>query len=587
MLQRVEDSPSALRMRRNLGEDIDERLHKYLYTRMSGDASSGELRAPVIIVGGGPVGMTLAMSLHALGTGCIIIDGETGPRQYPKGATQNARTMEHYRRLGISKQLRSLGLPADYPTDVGYFTRLTGWELARLPMLSEREKMAAVAAAGPTDQVPEPLLRANQMYVENYLYRHIKTLDGVAMRYGWQCIDFAAQPDGITAEIVEVETGRRQSVRADYIVGCDGGRGLVRHKLGIRYSGEPVGPQVYLSGPMVATYVRAPGFFKRIPHRPCWQYWIVNRDVRGFVMVLDGSDEFLFGTNVPRPDDKPDQALVSRQFRAALGEDIAVEFLGHRPWTAGQALVADSFGNGRAFLAGDAAHLFTPTGGFGLNTGIDDAANLAWKLAARVQGWGGSRLLDSYEIERRPIALRNTGAARQLARNVGAVPVGEAINENSPAGEAARGAASAMLSTFGEEFASLGVQLGARYNRSPVIASDGSAPPEDDPITYRPSACPGGRAPHLWLEDHNSLYDRFGRGFTLIHFKGSSADLRPLEAAAAATGMPLKVLDINLDAGHDLYQSNLALIRPDHYVAWRGNRLPGDANALIAHVTGR
>jgi 2-polyprenyl-6-methoxyphenol hydroxylase-like FAD-dependent oxidoreductase len=545
------------------------------------------LRTSVLIVGGGPVGMTLAMSLNSLGVDCVIVDSETGPRRYPKGATQNARTMEHYRRLGIAPDLRKLGLPPDYPTDVGYFTRLTDWELARLPMQSEREKMAAVAAAGPTDQVPEPLLRANQMYVEDYLFRHIKTLKGVDVRYGWQCIDFIEQADGVTAEIAAIESGHHLTVQAAYIVGCDGGRGLVRHKLGIRYSGEPVGPQAYLSGPMVATFVRAPGFLKRIPHPPCWQYWIVNRDVRGFVMVLDGSDEFLFGTNVPRLEDKADQALVSRQFRLALGEEIAVEFLGHKPWTAGQALVAESFGRGRAYLAGDAAHLFTPTGGFGLNTGIDDAVNLAWKLAACVQGWGGKTLLDSYEIERRPVASRNTGAAKQLARSVGAVPVGEAINEKSPEGEAARAAASAMLSTFGEEFASLGVQLGARYPLSPVIANDDTTPPSDDPIVYRSSACPGGRAPHLWLTGRRSLYDQLGRGFTLLRFKGSSADTKPLETAAAAIGMPLKTLDVDHESGRTLYQNDLALIRPDHYVAWRGDRVPDDAGGLLTRVTGR
>jgi hypothetical protein len=237
-------------------------------------------------------------------------------------------------------------------------------------------------------------------------------------------------------------------------------------------------------------------------------------------------------------------------------------------------------------LCGDAAHLFTPTGGFGLNTGIDDAVNLGWKLAALTQGWGGPELLPSYEVERRPIAQRNTAASKALARSVGAVPVGEAINDDSTAGAAARAEAAAFLSTFGEEFASLGIQLGARYDGSPIIAGDGSEPPADDPAIYTPSASPGGRAPHLWLSGRRSLYDQFGRGFTLLRFKGSRADTRPLETTARSRGVPLKTLEVELDAGRDLYERDLALIRPDLYVAWRGNRLPEDCSALIGLATG-
>ncbi len=552
---------------------------------MTNRDASVELAVPVLIVGGGPVGMTLAMSLHAQAVPCVVVNTEVGPRWHPKGSTQSARTMEHYRRLGISAQLRSLGLAADYPLDIGYFTRLTGWELARLKQPSEREKMAAVAAAGPTDQVPEPLLRLNQMHCEDFLYRHIQTLEGVEVRFGWQCIDYSDRNDGVAAVIEEVETGRRQNVRAAYVVGCDGGRGLVRRKLGVHYSGGSVGPPGYLNGPMVSTYVRVPEFFKHIPHPRCWQYWTVNRDIRSNTMIVDQSDRILFGTTLRNPEDKPDPAVIARQFRASYGQDIEFQFHDHKPWTAGHALVADSFGAGRAFLCGDSAHLFTPTGGFGLNTGIDDAVNLAWKLAGLTRGWGGAKLLDAYEIERRPIAQRNTAASKALARSVGAVPIGEAINEESAAGEAARAEAAAFLSTFGEEFASLGVQLGARYDGSPIVAGDGTAPPPDDPAVYRPSACPGGRAPHLWLADRSSLYDHFGRGFTLIRFAGAP-DTAPLEAAARARGVPLKTLDVELDAGRDLYERDLALVRPDHHVAWRGNRLPEDSAALIARVTG-
>jgi 2-polyprenyl-6-methoxyphenol hydroxylase-like FAD-dependent oxidoreductase len=531
--------------------------------------------------------MTLAMSLHALGTPCLIVNSEVSPRWHPKGSTQSARTMEHYRRLGIAPTLRKLGLAQDYPLDIGYFSRLTGRELTRIEQPSEQEKQQRIAAAGPTDQAPEPLLRLNQMHCEDYLFKHIQTLGGVDVRFGWQCTAFTARTDGVAAEIEEIETGRRQTVQALYLVGSDGGRGIVRRQLGVKYSGGSVSDRPgYLNGPMVSTYVRVPDFFKRIPHKRCWQYWTVNRDIRSNTMIVDESTDILFGTTLRNADDKPDDAVIARQFIASYGENIDFTFHDHKPWTAGHALVADSFSEGRVVLCGDSAHLFTPTGGFGLNTGVDDAMNLGWKLAALCQGWGGPELLPSYEIERRPIAQRNTAASKALARSVGAVPIGEAINESSPAGDAARKTAADFLSTFGEEFASLGVQLGARYDASPLVVGDGSAPPADDAAIYRPSSVPGGRAPHLWLDGHVSLYDKFGRGFSLVRFD-KRIDTRALEKAAETQGVPLKVVDVALDAGHDLYQRDLALVRPDIHVAWRGNSLPEDCATLLASVTGR
>ena len=549
---------------------------------------TSEIRVPVLIVGGGPVGMTLAMCLHALNVPCLIANTEISPRWHPKGSTQNARTMEIYRRLGIAKTLRGMGLGQDYALDIGYFTRLTGWELTRIEQPSEQEKQARIAAAGPTHQVPEPMLRLNQMICEDHLFKHIQTLAGIDVRFGWQITAFTPRSDGVGAEIEHVESGRRQRIEAQYIVGCDGGRGIVRRQLGIKYGGDSANPDkpAYLNGRMVSTYVSAPDFFKRIPHKRCWQYWTVNRDIRSNTMVVDQSTDILFGTTLRNPDDKPDPAVIARQFVASFGENIDFNIIDNKPWTAGHALVAERFGEGRVILCGDSAHLFTPTGGFGLNTGNDDAFNLGWKLAALTQGWGGPALLASYEIERRPIAQRNTAAGKALARSVGAVPIGDAINEVSPEGDAARKTAADFLSTFGEEFASLGVQLGARYDHSPVIAGEDIAPPPDDPAVYAPTSLPGGRAPHLWLDGHRSLYDQLGNGFTLLRFNRDT-ETGALEKAAKTLRMPLAVVDVASAPGRDLYARDLALIRPDMVVAWRGNRLPEDCTALVARVTGR
>jgi 2-polyprenyl-6-methoxyphenol hydroxylase-like FAD-dependent oxidoreductase len=552
-------------------------------TTPESDAAGGRT-TPVLIVGGGPVGMVLAMWLDALGVPCTVVNDEALPRRLPKGSTQNARTMEHYRRLGVVDGIRALGLPSDRPTDVVYFTRYAGWELQRIRMPSEREKLAGRAAADPTDQVVEPVFRANQMEVEAFLFAHLATLPGIELRFGWRAVGLDTARDAVTVELDEVATGRRERYAARYVVGCDGGQSFVRRHLGIRYGGGEPARQAYLGGPMVSSHLRAPALHERVIGTPGWQYWAVNREVRSNTVCIDGHAELLFNTRL-EIGQEPDDELVERAFVASVGASIGVEVVGHATWTAGQALVADRFADGRVLLAGDAVHLFTPTGGFGVNTGVDDAANLGWKLAAVVQGWGGPHLLDSYEAERRPIALRNTAAAKDLARSVGAVPVGEAIEEDSPAGAADRRAASEHLAGFGREFSSLGVQLGARYD-SPIVVADGTRPPDDDPIAYVPSACPGGRAPHLWLEDGSSLFDHLGRGFTLLRIAGCAADVSPLTRSAQVRGVPLAVVDVERPEARELYERELALIRPDQHVAWRGDHLPRDCDALLARLTG-
>jgi 2-polyprenyl-6-methoxyphenol hydroxylase-like FAD-dependent oxidoreductase len=541
--------------------------------------------APVIIVGGGPVGMVLAMDLAALGVRSVVVNTETDTRWHPKGSTQNARTMEHYRRHGLTGAIRRLGLPADQPTDVGYFTALDGWELARLKMPSESQKMQRRSKAGVTDQEPEPLFRCNQMHVERHLYQHLKTLDAVERRFGWRCTGFTDHGDNVSATIEEIASGRRETLSGAYIVGCDGGQSVIRRGLGIRYSGEVPQEQAYGSGATVSTHLRAPAVYDLI-RQSCWQYWIVSAKARANLVSIDGRGEFLLNTRCRSVDEPPDRDMIARIFRTSVGRDVPVEFIGYWPWTAGQALVADSFGAGRALLAGDAVHLFTPTGGFGMNTGIDDSANLGWKLAALVQGWGGPRLFASYEAERRPIALRNTSHAKRLSRSLADIPVTPQMEDDSAEGAASREAAARVLSGFGEEFASLGVQLGARYDGSPIVVSDGSAPPPDDPAISIPTETPGGRAPHVWLPDRRSLYDRLGRFFTLLRLPGCRDDGVAFSAAARARKIPLEIVDVGVPEARGLYGAGMALIRPDQHVAWRGDRAPDDCDALLAAVTG-
>jgi hypothetical protein len=270
--------------------------------------------------------------------------------------------------------------------------------------------------------------------------------------------------------------------------------------------------------------------------------------------------------------------------RQAIGAPLAIEVLARDTWTAGHSLVAERLGAGRVFIGGDAAHLFTPTGGLGYNTAVEDAVNLGWKLAAVLKGQAAPRLLESYDAERRPLAVRNTSYARGFADSLGVEPPRE-IEDQSPAGDLARKRSGEYLARHGAaEFNIPGITFGGRYDHSPAIVPDGSTPPPDRPNVYVPSACPGGRPPHVWLADGRSLFDAFGFEWTLLRL--GKKDGAGFERAAGRLGLDLTVFDLETDEARELYGAELALIRPDQVVAWRG----GDdraAESVLARLTGR
>jgi len=545
---------------------------------------------PVAIVGGGPVGLMLALFLDHYGVKSVLFNGEPEVRWHPKGSTHNSRTMEHHRRLGLAQTIRDFSLPPDRPMNVSYYTRLTGWELGCVRMPSEAEKRRTVAQSAATDQIPEPILRANQMYVEAFLLAEARRRPNITVRFGWRADKLDDDADGVTVEAAPTGDGAREIWRAHYLIGCDGGRSFVRRFLSLRYNGFAKLDSPYYGGRMNATYLKAPTLFRdHLAHRAGWQYWTVNPEVRATIITLKSDDEFLVFSKGADDGTPPTDAAMVHMMQRAVGTELPISIIGHWPWTAGVALVAERFIAGRIVLAGDAAHLFTPTGGFGMNTGVDDASNLAWKLAALVQGWGGANLLQTYETERRPIGERNTVAARDLNKNLANMPITAEMEQDTAAGAAARAQVSAHLATFGEEFASIGVQLGARYDGSPIIAEDG-APPRDDFMHYTPSGVPGGRAPHYWPGAGrgygDSLFDQFGRGFTLLRLGRKPADTSSIEATARQRGVPLKVIDLPQGDARELYGRDLALIRPDQYVAWRGDVPPPDPNAMLARLIG-
>ena len=482
-------------------------------------------------------------------------------------------------------------MPEDHPTDVAYFTRLNGWELARIRMPSEREARELVRAAGPTDQTPEPIFRANQMFIDRFLLRHAMTRANITLRFGWAVTAIEEQADGVAVHAADSQSGTEERWQAMFVAGCDGAQGIVRRSLGIGYSGHENLQQAFHGGRMISTHVRAPALFDEVlSRRKAWQYWAINPEVRSVLLSVNGREEFALFSR-PRDDEPlPDAAAVQRIVQRSAGVEVPVEVIAQSPWNSGVARVADRFGTQRIFLAGDSAHLFTPTGGFGMNTGIDDAANLSWKLAAVVQGWGGPELLASYERERKPIAVRNTTAARELAKRIGGLSIPAGIETEGADGEQARATVGGFLAGNEPQFGSLGVQLGARYDGSPIVVGDGEPPP-DAIVEYTPSAVPGGRAPHFWLtrgrEIGDSLFDRLGPGFTLLAFRGRGREGDALLAAAAERGVPLARLDIGEAYARDLYERDFVLIRPDGHVAWRSDNPPSDAAELLDRLTGR
>ncbi|HEY7633546.1 MAG TPA: FAD-dependent monooxygenase, partial [Thermoleophilaceae bacterium] len=321
------------------------------------------------------------------------------------------------------------------------------------------------------------------------------------------------------------------------------------------------------------------------PHGPAWMNVTFNRDRRAFMAAVDGKGEFAFHTQLREGEDEArlteDDALA--MFRAAVGADIDADILARDSWTAGHALVAEGFRRGRIFLGGDAAHLFTPAGGLGYNTAVEDAVNLGWKLAATVKGTAGPRLLDSYELERRPAAVRNTGYARGFADSLGSFSPKDGLEEDGPLGERLRSEAGDYLERHGRaEFDIPGITFGTRYDGSPVIVPDGSGAPPDSANDYVPSASPGGRAPHLWLADGRSLFDQFNFEWTLLRLGTAAPEADRVIAAANELGIDLRVVDVPAQEARDLYEAPLALIRPDQVVAWRGSTEAGGAAALAS-----
>ena len=546
------------------------------------------LETDVLIAGGGPFGLTLACELGRRGVRTLLVDSKPGTAFNPQANATQARTMEHFRRLGFADEIRRQGLPPEHPTDVAYLTRFNGRELARLRLPTAAEAVRNVRAMSGSWSAAELPHRVSQKFVEATLRRHAEAAPSNDVRFGWTLLDFEQHADHVSATVAPVEGGAGVAVRARYLVGADGARSQVRHRLGIGWSGGTGVRRDFMGGQMFAVYLRAPEFYRSVPHDRAWMYVAVNAQRRAFIMSVDGESEFAFHAALREGEDSSgwDEADARRVLAQAMGCETPIEVLSLATWTAGHSLVAQSFGRGRVFIGGDAAHLFTPTGGLGYNTAVEDAVNLGWKIAAALHGGAGPALLASYEVERMLLARRNTAYARQFADSVGLFGATPLLEEDSAAGEAERARASAHLNAHVRlEFNIPGVTLGGRYDGSPVIVPDGTAAPPDQPNAYEPTACPGGRPPHAWLADGRSLFDSFHSEWTLLVLGPDPPVATGFTDAAHTLGVDLKVVAHEAPELRALYQAPLALIRPDQIVAWRGAS-DAAADAVLRRANG-
>jgi 2-polyprenyl-6-methoxyphenol hydroxylase-like FAD-dependent oxidoreductase len=531
----------------------------------------------VLIVGAGPTGLTLAIDLGKRGVRCTLIEQKPRPAFLPKMERINARTMEIYRRMGLAQQIRAAGLRADCPMDVYIVLALNEPALLHLPYPSVAQAQAETRGTNDGTVPLEPYQLISQYTLEPLLKAIAETIPAITVRFGCEFLSLRQDADGVTAR-VRSKDGKDESLRAAYLVGCDGGTSPVRKELGIELSGEG-----NLLGLRQALY-HCQELFEQLPlgNGPGkGRHYHVADDKATQLIMQDSTKHWTLHSMVET------DAEMDRQFEKTVGVVVKYERLSCDPWRQ-NLLLADRYGKSRVFLAGDAVHLVIPTGGLGMNSGIGDAIDLSWKLAATLRGWGGPQLLESYAIERRQVGEHNVGASRYatLGRRKWRSMWRPDIRDDTPAGAATRRNLSAVADIEQRKSNEMiGAELGYRYVDSPIICNIPGGP-EHLFREYQPTTWPGARLPHVWLDDGTPMQDRIPDGYTIIKLGRTKADTSGLERAIRSHGAPVTVLDVPDRIARDIYGYDLILLRPDVHVVWRGNAAPEDAAGVAAIATG-
>jgi 2-polyprenyl-6-methoxyphenol hydroxylase-like FAD-dependent oxidoreductase len=533
---------------------------------------------PILIVGAGPVGLALAGDLGWRGTACTLIEKTDGKIEHPKMDLIGVRTMEFCRRWGIADWVRDAPYPGDYPQDYVWLTALTGYELGR-------EKFPGRAFEACPPESPQKRERVPQDMFDPIIKRFATSFPCVNLQHNTELIDFEEKPDRVLATVRDTLSGETRAIEADYMIGADGGASAVRERLGIGMSGHPA--LTYTTN----VIFRCPDFASLHDKGKAYRFIFIGPEGTWLTIVaINGADRFRMSI-VGTPDKVThSEADIRAALVRAMGKEFDYEILSVMRWIRKE-LVADRYGTDRVFLAGDAVHLTSPTGALGMNTGMQDAVDLGWKLDAVIRGWGGPNLLKTYEIERKPVAVRNIKAStenleRMLAPRTTHRPPPE-IFQTGPKGDAARKAYGDWYTELmSHEWFMNGYHLCYRYDDSPIVWPDGTPAPPLEGKTYTQTARPGARAPHVWLPDGRSTLDLYGRGFGLLRLGKDAPAGASLVRAAAAAGMPLDVVALDSAEVFKAYQRRLVLVRPDGHVAWRSDAEPADARALIDCVRG-
>lgn len=542
---------------------------------------------PVLISGAGPVGLTLALALSKLGVRSLVLNDRKETTSHPKLDVVNCRSMEIFRQLGLAEKIRAAGNPLHANQYSAMAASASGpfysvMSDRHLIYQSVNQANAQIRACSDGSLPLESMQRIAQMHLEPVLLAEAETDPNIELRFGWRLYGFEQGSTGVTAMAHHVDSGDSIQVFSQYLIGCDGPNSRVRNFLNIDYDGTRD-----LVGELFIIHFRSDDIAALYPNnQPYWHTWLTRPGFGGLLVSPDAgrNDYVLHRPFAPRPGESLESVID-----AALGQKLDYEIVQSGPWRP-QFLVANSFGRNRVFIAGDATHQFMPTGGLGMNTGVTEAHNLAWKLAASLAGWGGAKLLESYEAERLPVARRNRDHVKKCAAGAFEAQFSnsELLLEQSVQGEQARAQiARDFESKVSRMYESLGVEIGYRYHGSPVISRDHAAEPPYEERHYLPTTWSGARLPSAFRADGRAVFDQLDYGhFTLLDMGADAADVAALVEAADECRVPLQVLTLDEPNLARLYERKLLLVRPDQHVCWRGDTRPENTYHLFNLIRG-